>query len=239
MQEFFQNAIFVPLENLLTQIYGFLPNFFAMVLILIVGFFVGFVVKRFFILSLKFLKFDHLSFRMGLTNVLSKAGIRRLPTELVGVFVYWILLLVFIMLAISALQLEALDALISRFFYFLPNVLAGIALFFVGYLTSVFIERTVLIAAVNAEVQFARFLARGAQLLVLVFFLAIAFEQLGIGRNIVIVTFTIIFGGVVVALALAMGLGGRELAKGWLEKQFGKVDKKEQKEEKMDIWSHI
>jgi hypothetical protein len=237
MQEFFENAILVPLEDLLAQIYGFLPNLFAMVLILLVGFVVGFLTKSLLVFFLKLLRFDRLSYRMGFSNLLSKAGVRRSPTELIGVFLYWVLFFVFIMLAISALKLEALDALISRFFFFLPNVIAGVILFFVGYLISIFIERTVLITAVNAGFEFARLLARGVQLLVLVFFLAIALELIGVGRNIVVATFTIIFGGVVLALALAMGLGGRDLARDWLERQFGK--KQQKKEEKTDILSHI
>ncbi len=237
MQDFFENAILMPLQNLLTQIYSFLPNLFAMLLILIVGCFVGFLIKKMVILFLRLVKFDRLSYRMGFTNVLTRAGIRRSPTEAVGVFVYWVLFFVIIMLAMSALQLEALDNLISRFFFILPNVITGIVLFFVGYLISILIGRTVLIAAVNAGVQFARFVSRGVQLFVLVFFLAIAFEQIGLGRNIVIASFTIVFGGVVLALALAMGLGGRDLAKDWLEKQLTRKEEKEG--EKKDIWSHI
>ena len=140
------------------------------------------------------------------------------------------------MLALNALKVEALNNLVSQFFLFIPNLFAGFVLFFVGYLISIFLERTVLIACVNAELQFARFLARGVQILILAFFLAIALEQIGIGQNIVVATFTIIFGGIVLALALALGLGGRELGKEWLEKKLGK--KKDGKEEK-DMWSHI
>ncbi len=236
MQEIFSNAIVDPLQDLLTQFYGFLPNFFAMLLILIVGFILGFLIKRFLIVFLKLIKFDRLSFRVGFDNVLAKAGIRRKPTEVVGVFVYWLLFFVFIMLALNALKVEALNNLVSQFFLFVPNLLAGFILFFVGYLISILLERTVLITAVNAELQFARFISRGAQLLVLAFFLAIALEQIGIGQNIVVAAFTILFGGVVLALALALGLGGRELGKEWLEKKLGK--KGEGKEEK-DMWSHI
>ena len=68
--------------------------------------------------------------------------------------------------------------------------------------------------------------------------LAIALEQIGVGQNIVVAAFTIIFGGVVLALALALGLGGRELGKEWLEKKFGKKVRGKEKEEK-DMWSHI
>lgn len=237
MQEFFNNAILMPLQNLLTQVYNFLPNFFAMLLILIIGFIVSFVVKNLLILLLKLIKFDRLSFRMGFDNVLAKAGFRRKSTELIGIFIYWLLFFVFIMLALNSLRVTALNNLISQFFLFIPNFITGFILFFLGYLISIFIERTVLIAAVNAELQFARFLARGIQLLVLAFFLAVALEQIGIGQSIVVAAFTIVFGGIVLALSLALGLGGREIGKEWLEKQFGK--KKAGKKEEKDMWSHL
>jgi hypothetical protein len=101
---------------------------------------------------------------------------------------------------------------------------------------SIFLERTVLIAAVNAGVQFAKFLSRGIQILALLFSLAIALEQIGIGQSIVTASFTIIFGGIVLALALAFGLGGRELGKEWLEKQLGK---KKATDEEKNMWSHL
>lgn len=237
MQDFINNAILTPLQNLVTQIYAFLPNFFAMLLILIIGFVVGFLVKRILLLFLKLVKFDRLSFRMGFNNLLSKASIRRRPSEVIGLFVYWVLFFIFIMLALNALRLQALDILVAQFFLFIPKLFTGVIIFFVGYLISVFIERAVLIAAVNAEIYFARALARGAQLLTLVFFLAVALEQLGIGRNIVIAAFSLIFGGIVLAIALALGLGGRELGREWLEKQFGKKDRGT--EEKKDMWKHL
>ncbi len=236
MQNFLNNAILEPLQNLLFQVYEFLPKLFAMLLILLIGFVIGFLVKRLLMLFLKLVKFDQLSFRTGFNNVLTKAGIRSKPSEVIGRFVYWVLFFIFIMLALYALRVEALDNLVSQFFLFIPNLLAGLILFFVGYLISVFVERTVLIAAVNAGIQFAKILARGVQLLILAFFLSIALEQIGIGQNIVVAAFTILFGGVVLALALALGLGGRELGKEWLEKQFGKTKSGEQEK---DMWSHL
>ena len=236
MQEFFHNAILQPLQHLLALVYEFLPNLFAMILLLVVGFVVAVLIKKLFCLFLKLLKFDSLSYRMGFSKLLEKAGIRSKPTQVMGKFVYWFLFIVFIMLALNALKVSALDTLISQFFLFLPNLLAGLILFFAGYLLSIFLERTVLIAAVNAGVKFAKFLSRGVQILVLLFFLAIALEQIGIGESIVTASFTIMFGGIVLALALSLGLGGRELGKEWLEKQFGK---KEEKDEEKKMWSHL
>lgn len=236
MQEFLDNAILQPLQNLLSLVYEFLPNLFAMILLVVVGLIITIVIKKIVCLLLKLLKFDSLSYRMGFSKILEKAGIRSKPTQVLGKFVYWFLLIVFIMLALNALKVEALDTLISQFFLFLPNLVAGLILFFAGYLLSIFLERTILIAAVNAGVQFAKFLARGVQILVLLFSLAIALEQIGIGQSIVTASFTIMFGGIVLALALALGLGGRELGREWLEKQFGK---KEAKDEEKNMWSHL
>ncbi|KPL17377.1 MAG: hypothetical protein AMS23_00560 [Bacteroides sp. SM1_62] len=238
MQDFLTNAIVSPLENLLAEIYAFLPNIFAMILILIIGAIVVFILKFVLNLFLKLIRFDKICFRLGFANVLSKAGMRLKPSEFVVKIIYWLLLFIFVMLAFNALKIKALDTLITQFFLFLPNIIAGIILFFAGYLISILLERAVLIAAVNAEIQFAKVVSRGVQILVLLFFLAIALEQVGIGESIVTASFTIIFGGLVLAVALALGLGGRELGKAWLEKHFGKQVSANGEENK-NMWSHL
>jgi hypothetical protein len=119
--------------------------------------------------------------------------------------------------------------------------LAALLILFAGYLLSAFVNRTVLIAAVNANLQFARALAMAAQSLVFIFFLAIALEQAGIGQGIVVATFSILFGGAVLALALAFGFGGRDLARDILERRFGKSGRKAKRktESEMDEISHL
>jgi hypothetical protein len=238
MQEFLNNALLIPLGNLVQQIYLFVPNLFAMILILIIGFFISFGIKLLLNVLLKIIRFDKMSDRLGFSNGLNKAGIRLKPSEFLIKIIYWMLFIIFIMLALNALRIEALDTLITQFFLFLPNVITGLILLFVGYFISTFLARTVLIAAVNAEIAFAKLISRGVQVLVLLFFLAITLEQIGIGENIVIASFSIIFGGMVLALALALGLGGRELGKDWLEKQFGKKSGKEEEKDK-NMWSHL
>jgi hypothetical protein len=237
MHDFLNNTIISPLQNLLEQIYAFLPNIFAMIFILLIGLVIGYAIRILLGLFLRIIRFDKLSLRIGFSNVLEKSGIRLKPSEFIIKLVYWSLFFIFIMLAINALKVEALDALVNQFFLFFPNIVAGIILFFVGYLLSIFLARTVLIAAVNYQMQFANFISRAVQILVLLFFLAIALEQIGIGESIVIASFTIIFGGIVLAVALALGLGGRELGKQWLEKHFGKTGAEEKNDK--DMWSHV
>jgi len=90
-------------------------------------------------------------------------------------------------------------------------------LLILGTLVAGFLRRSVLIAAVNAGLPSARLLAGGVHTALMVLFVAMALEHLGVGRQIILVSFTILFGGVVLALALAFGLAGRELARPFLQ----------------------
>jgi len=103
-------------------------------------------------------------------------------------------------------------------------------------LLSMFFSGGALIGLVNAQVRSAKLIAGLFQILILIFFSAMAIEQLGIARGIVVATFAISFGGVVLATAIAFGLGGKEMAKDILERRF-----KGAKEEKAkpDEFSHL
>jgi len=237
MKEFLQQAVIAPLRSLLTDIYEFADNLLAMLLIIALGVVLGWVVKRAVSFILRLVKFDRLSFRTGLSEGLSRAGLRRSPTAVMGAFVFWLVVFVFLMLGLGALHVAALDNLVSEFFLFLPKLVAALVIFFGGYLLSLFVGRAVLIAAVNSGIAFARLLSKGAQFLVLLFFMAMALAQVGIGEGIVVVTFAILFGGVVLALALAFGLGGRDLAKDFLQRRFGKGQPGE--EEEAEELSHL
>src|SRR5260370_14401975 len=87
-----------------------------------------------------------------------------------------------------------------------------------GLMAAAFLRRSVLIAAVNAALPSDRLLAGLAHAFLVVLFAAMALEHLGVGRQVILISFTILLGGVVLALALAFGLAGRELAGQALER---------------------
>jgi hypothetical protein len=107
---------------------------------------------------------------------------------------------------------------VAQAFTYLPQVLVAGALLAVGGLLAGFARRSVLIAAVNAGLPSARLLAAFVQGALLILFAAMALEHLGVGRQIILVSFTILFGGVVLALSLAFGLAGKDLARELLER---------------------
>ena len=89
-----------------------------------------------------------------------------------------------------------------------------------GYLIAIFLGQATLIAAVNAQMDSARLFSRAVRWFIIVLSLTMALYHLGIAEKVIIAAFTIIFGGVVLALAIAFGWGGRELAKDFLEKRL-------------------
>jgi hypothetical protein len=122
------------------------------------------------------------------------------------------------MIGLSALKVHAVDNLVSQFFLYLPRVFSSVLILFIGYVAAGFLSRTVLIALVNNGYHYAKLLAEAVRLLMIVLILAMALEQLQVAPNIVVAAFSIIFGGIVIALAIAFGVGGIDAARRIIEK---------------------
>ncbi len=117
--------------------------------------------------------------------------------------------------------------LVAKFFNYLPNLFAGILILVVGYLIAAFLGRATLIASVNAQLSSAKLFSRAVRVLIVVLALTMALYHLGIAEKVILVAFTIIFGGMALTLAIAFGWGGRELAKDFLEKLYKRKGREE------------
>jgi hypothetical protein len=197
---------------------AFGPRLLAMLVILAVGAAAALALRLLLLALLPRLGFDRFAARSGLAEMLGRGGIRRPASAVLARVASWATLAVFVLLAIGALDLQIAMDLVSRAFSYLPQVLIATALLLLGSLVAAFVRRSVLIAAVNAGVPSARLLAGGARTGLLILFAAMALEHLGVGRQVLLASFTILFGGLVFALSLAFGLGGRHLAREILER---------------------
>lgn len=149
------------------------------------------------------------------------------PTALTARIAFWLFVLLGLVIGVSAFDASyAVGGVLS--FSLLPYVthaVGAIVLLIVGTLVARFLSRTVLIGAVNAQLQYARFLALGVKWLVLVLTAAMVLEHLEIGGAIVDLAFSILFGGIVLTLALAVGLGSRDLVSRSLESHVERTDR--------------
>lgn len=234
MKNLVDTIITEPLRDFFHQLIGFLPNLLSSIIIFIIGFAAGWVFKKILIKTLNVMNIDRFSEKVGITQGFEKIGVRATPTVIIGRIVYWLVVIIFIIIALHALKVPAILELLKQLFIYLPNIAVAFLLILVGYLLGNVLGRAALLASVNAGIRSSRLLANGVKTIIVLVAFAMALEQLGIGRETVIVAFTIIFGGIVFALALAFGLGGRDMAKDYLEKRLkGKAAEKE------DEFSHI
>jgi small-conductance mechanosensitive channel len=217
-----QEALKETLQTLWSHLAAFFPRLLAMFLILVAGLLAAWLIRWISRRLLLALRFDQISERTGLAGVLQQVGIGGGASALLSRALYWFVLLLFLVLSLSTLNLPATDQLISSLFVYLPNLVVAFVVLTAGVLLANFTEKVVLIAAVNAQYPSAHLLSRGTRYLILVFSVAVALDQLGIGRNIILAAFTIVFSAVALALALAFGLAGKDLARAYLEKRLGK-----------------
>lgn len=190
-----------------------LPGLLIMLILVAIGFVTGWVARAVVSRVARVVGFDRHMERWGLAASLRRSGILRTPSELLGAVTFWAMFVLFASLGIDSLQLPGSAGAAAFLLSFLPPLFAAVLILVVGLLVANFLSQGLLIAAVNAGLPEARLLARAVQWGVLLFAAATALTHLGIGKEMVLVAFGITFGGLVFALALAFGLGGRVIAR--------------------------
>jgi hypothetical protein len=217
-------------ENLVHMIADFLPRFVVMLTIILAGLLIAFVLKSILRSILHLTKLDRISEQAGASHVLRKAAMPSM-SEFLSRSLFWITLLGFILLGISVLQIPELQEQISRIFQLLPQVFVAILILFVGILAANFLSRAALLTAVNAGYRSPRLWSGMVRFVIWILTISMALEQVGLARQTVVAAFSIVFGAVMLALAIAFGLGGRDLARQALERYVGDREKLREKEE--------
>lgn len=236
MSEIWRTAIVASFDKFLGKVVTFLPNLLAMITILVIGFITAWVIKTLLLRFLKAIQFDRVSERWGLTHILSKGGLAYSPASLLSRFFYWVIVLITLILGINALEVAATQNFIAKFFSYLPNLFAAVIILVIGYLIAIFLGQAALIAGVNAQMESAKLLSRSVRWFIIILSLTMALYHLGIAEKVIVAAFSITFGGIVLALAIAFGWGGRELAKDFLERLYRK--NKEEGEDRNHL-SHL
>ncbi len=220
MKEFWQTALLGPLQALGKQVLAVLPNVLAMTIILAAGLVVAWAMGHLGERLLRMIGLDHLCNRLGVNAALARGGVKTDPSRLAGRAAYWMVLLFAAMAGLGALNLKPINQFAQSFLAYVPHLFTAGLILVGGYLLSNFVSQTVLIAAVNAGLPPARLLAACSRWGVQLVAVAMALEQLGIAQHIVVVGFGITLGGVVMAGAIAFGLGAKDLAKDYLERRL-------------------
>lgn len=207
-----QVVLLEPARVVLTQIGQFLINILLVIVILIIGWIISKLIKSVATKGLRAIKIDELSSRIELDSLLEKGGITYSLSELIGVVFYWLALLVTFMVAINAVGLTIAADLLNKVVLYIPNVIAAIFILVIGMFIATLLKNIVQTAAMNVGLSQVKLLSKIVEVIVMVFAIVIALEQLNIGIRITELTVSIILGTIGLGLALAFGLGCKDIA---------------------------
>ena len=207
-----------PLRVFLRQLGDLLPRLLLAALILIVGWLVAKAVRFAIVRGLRAVNFHVVTERAGLDGFLKNGGIESDTTDILGALVYWLVILGALVVGFNTLGLAYVTDLLGRIILFVPKVMVALLILAFGAYFARFIGNAITAYCRNVHIQDADLLGRLAQYAIVTFVVLIALDQVNIGGDIVRQSFLIILAGLVFALALAFGLGGKEWAAELLER---------------------
>lgn len=212
------DMLFEPVRAVLLEIGAFLPRLGVALLVLLAGWLLAKAVRFAVVKGLRAINFNVLTERAGIDKFLEQGGVRTDTAGILGALVYWLVILAALVIAFNGLGLTYITDLLGRVLLYLPHVILAVLIVVFGTYFARFAGETVAAYLRSTGAQDAELLGRIAQYAIVVFVMLIALDQLAIGGAIVRQTFLILLSGVVLALALAFGLGGARWAGALLER---------------------
>jgi hypothetical protein len=197
------NLFIEPFQRFIERIAAFLPSILIGLVIIFVGLIIAWLLRKVVSKIAQILNIDRVSDRLGIAQILQKSGYKEPLSRMIGQMVFWIVLISFIIIGLDALKMPAVEDLLTEFLLYLPNI----------------------IVSVNAGIAFSGLVGKFVKFTVFIMASTMALELLGIGEDTVLIAFAVVFGGVVLALAIAFGLGGKDAAKGYIDRMVS--EKKE------------
>jgi len=209
-----------PLERFYEKLLIFLPNLLTSLILLVFGFLLGVFVKWVFNRIFKAVNLDGLSQKLGMRDALSRSGFKEPLSLIVSRILKWLTIITFIIVAMQNLSIPTVEHLVERMFLYLPNIFIAALILILGYILGNFFGRAAIIASVNAGMASAGLIGKAVKFTVFLLSCTMALEQLGIGKDTIVIAFAIVFGGIVFSFSIAFGLGGKDIAGDFLRKKM-------------------
>jgi hypothetical protein len=216
------HKIFQDLLSYLSQkIIGYLPDLFAGTALILIGWFLGWFVKRLAIQVMVLLRLERYLVRLRKGEDFSKADVRYGFYNFVGNIAFFIVFLIFLINALGVWRLTALSDLLNKGILFLPKVIIAFIVFGFGWLISTWAARAIQKMLRREEISQASLIARFSKMVLLLFFSAMALTELDIAREIVIIGFATIFITLGVITIVVVALRGKDFLKN-IDESLGK-----------------
>src|ERR671939_1289485 len=210
------DTLFQPLQNALSTFLSYLPQLVGAIVILIIGYIVAKVLQAVVGRVLQAVGFDGWMEKGGIKQFLDRAQTRETPHSILGKLVFWFVFIIALTMAADALGIPQVSAVLGQLIAYIPNIIPAILILILAALLANFLA-SIVRGATGSEL-----LASVARYAIIVYAVFAAITQLGIAVELTAPTFLIMLGAVHLATALALGIGGREVARDIVEKTYNR-----------------
>ena len=199
------------LQSSFAQLFGdILPALLGALVMLFAGYLLAKVLEKLVERFLRRIRLNRMLERGGVMQAVERSGSHLNPTRVLANLVFWLVMFAVILIAATTLGFESLANVFSELVSYIPSVIAAIVIILVGIVLGGFVGG--LISASAGALHGGRALARVGRGGVILLAIFMALQELGIATDIVTTAFAILFGAIALAMALAFGLGNRDLA---------------------------
>ncbi len=223
------SSLLEPVRVFMTQAAGLLPKLVLALVILLAGWLLAKLLRLAMTRALHAVNFHVLTERAGIDGFLRQGGISTDTGGVLVLLVYWLVILAALMIAFNSLGLVRVTEVVGRVALFIPDVILAVLILAFGSYFARFVDRTITAYGKNVGIADAALLGQIARYAIMVFVILIALEQVRVATTLVHQSFLILLAGVVLAAALAFGLGGQQWAARMLERWFPTRDSREHK----------
>lgn len=227
------NKTLEPFVVLFNKSVELLPGIIVALVMLFLGLFLSRLASTWTKKLLNIIKLDERAEKVGVNEILSRIGFGKSPTYVISFILSWAVMIIFIMLAADSLRLEIISVILEKFLLFIPKLFACVVILFAGALFGRFVEKLVLNSARANKIRGGVFIARIVNIVVLVFAVLLALQQININFVLINHVIVIVLASLGLGFGLALGLGAKGVVEDYL-RQLVKETKEEEKEEKAE-----
>jgi len=206
------------LLNVLNIFLSYIPQIIGAIVILIIGFLVAKLLQAVVRRVLQGIGFDQWMERGGIKQFFDQAQTKETPATVLGKLVFWFVFIIAIVMAADALGIPQVSAVLAQLVAYIPSIIAAILILILAALLANFLS-SVVRGATGSDI-----LANIARYAIIVYAVFAAITELRIAVELTAPTFLIVLGGVVLAAAIAFGIGSREVARDIVERAYGRTD---------------
>ncbi|MBE0656401.1 MAG: hypothetical protein IH602_01860 [Bryobacteraceae bacterium] len=221
--------------GIVTQLNNLLPPLIVAVFLFAVFFVAAVLVRWFLTKAVKGARMDRFLKEMGLSNMLADRGDVH-TTPLVAGAAFWMILLVGALIGLSLFNTQLTTRMVEATVFLFPKLVTAGLIMLAGAWLAQFLSRSVLVWTHNEELPAPRRWAAATKVMVMFIAVVAASEVLGFAPHVFFAAFVIVGSGAVLAASLAMGLGGRDAVRRYLEsREAAKLDREDEK----SLWNHL